>query len=93
MSDYNTNEKMAIFNSRKLDTGKTWILFLLFGWSHGSMGKVGTQILFYLTAGGLGIWALRRLFKLNSKMREHNKNIAIEIGLEHKDMLVLGLLK
>lgn len=92
MTDYTTSEKMAMYNNRKLDTGKTWLLFLLFGWSHGAMGKVGTQILFYCTCGGVGIWALRRLFKLGKKMKEYNKNIALEIGLTHKDMSALGLL-
>lgn len=52
-----------------------WILFLFLGWSYGSMGAMGKQILFYLTLGGLGIWMLIRLFTLNGAIREYNQSI------------------
>lgn len=46
MSDYNKNEKLSFYNNRKVDSGKMWILFILFGWSYGSMGQMGKQIFF-----------------------------------------------
>ena len=82
---------LYFYNSRKLDTGITWLLFLLFGWSYGSMGSMGKQILFYLTLGGLGIWALYVLFTLNSKIREYNKKAALEVGITTEDLFKLGL--
>ena len=79
------------YNSRKLDKGITWLTFLLFGWSYGSMGKMGKQILFYLTLGGLGLWFLYVLFTLNSKIREFNKTQAVEAGITNEDLFRLGL--
>lgn len=56
-------------------------------------GKIGIQILFYLTLGGFGIWALIRLFTLNSAIREYNYNVAKEVGLSEEDIKQLGLIK
>jgi len=91
MSEYSSSEKISIFNARKLDTSKIWMLFLFFGWSYGSMGSMGKQILFYCTLGGASLWTIYRLFTLNGKMKEYNKKIAFEIGLNHKDIAMLGL--
>lgn len=83
---------LYFYNSRKLDTGITWLLFLLFGWSYGSMGSMGKQILFYLTLGGLGLWFLYVLFTLNSKIRKYNKKAALEAGVPADDLVKLGLI-
>lgn len=91
MSDYSTSDKINLYNSRKLDATKMWILFLFLGWSYGSMGAMGKQILYYITGGGIGIWALYRLFTLNGKIKQYNKNIALEVGLEGNDLIKLGL--
>ena len=47
--------KEAIYNGRKVSKSKTWLLFLFLGWSYGSIDKIGKQILFYVTAGGLRV--------------------------------------
>ena len=80
------------YNSQKLDNSKTWLLFLLLGWSYGSMGKMGKQILFYLTAGGLGLWTLYRIFTLGSSIKKYNKKIAVNCGLSSEDIIKLGLI-
>jgi len=91
MSELSTSDKLSIFNSRKLDGTKIWILFLFLGWSYGSMEAMGKQILYYLTLGGLGIWVFYRLFTLNGAIRKFNKKIAIEIGIEENEIQKLGL--
>lgn len=68
------------------------MLFLFLGWSYGSLGKIGTQILFYLTLGGLGLWTFIRLFTLNSAIKEYNRKIATEVGLTTDEMKSIGLL-
>ena len=83
--------KEAIYNGRKLSKSKTWLLFLFFGWSYGTFDKIGKQILFYCTAGGLGLWTLYLFFTLNKKVKEHNKKIALECGFEVTDLLKHGL--
>ena len=54
--------KEVIYNRRKVSKSKAWLLFLFFGWSYGSFNKPGKQILFYLTAGGLGLWTIIFIF-------------------------------
>ena len=83
--------KEAIYNGRKVSKSKTWLLFLFLGWSYGAMDKIGKQILFYCTAGGLGLWTLYLFFTLNKKVKEHNKKIALECGFEVTDLLKHGL--
>ena len=90
MSEINT-QNLMIYNSRKKDSLTMWLLFLFLGWSYGSLGKMGLQILFYLTLGGLGIWTLVRLFTLNGAIKDYNRTVAIEVGLTADDILKLGL--
>ena len=85
-------ESIQFYQSRKADTGITWILFLFLGWSYGSLGSMVKQIFYYLTAGGLGIWALYVLFTLNSKIKKHNLQIAKECGCTNREIEKLGLL-
>jgi len=91
MSDYNRNEKLSFYNERKMESGKTWILFLFLGWFYGSVGQMGKQILFYLTLGGLGIWTFYLLFTLSGKIKTHNRDVAKQVGLNQEDLVMLGL--
>ena len=70
---------------------EVWILFLFLGWSYGSLDKMGMQILFYVTLGGLGVWALIRLFTLNGAIKAYNRKIAEQIGLESHELEILNL--
>ncbi len=58
MSDYDKNTKLMMYNSNKLNPSTMWILFLLLGWSYGSMDPMVKQVFYYLTFGGFGFWAL-----------------------------------
>jgi len=84
-------DKILIYNQRSVNTTTIWLLFLFLGWSYGSMDQVGKQILFYLTLGGLGIWTLVRLFTLNGAIKDYNKKIAAEVGMDNQEMASLGL--
>tara|TARA_B100001142_G_C13915641_1_gene493424 strand:+ start:205 stop:477 length:273 start_codon:yes stop_codon:yes gene_type:complete len=90
MSQSNT-ENLLIYNARKASSATMWILFLFLGWSYGSLGSMVKQIFYYLTLGGLGLWALYRLFTLNGAIKKYNRKIATEIGLSAEDILKLGL--
>ena len=83
--------KIMIYQSRKADPTTVWLLFIFLGWSYGSLGKVGLQILFYLTVGGLGIWTLVRLFTLSGAIKDYNRKIATEVGLDNEERLSLGV--
>lgn len=83
--------KLFIYESRRAKPGTIWLLFIFLGWSYGSLGQIGTQILYYLTLGGLGIWTLIRLFTLSGAIKEYNRKIAMEIGMDNSELAQLGL--
>ena len=80
-----------IYNDRKANSSTIWVLFLFLGWSYGSLDKIGTQILFYLTLGGFGLWALIRLFTLSGAIKDYNRKIAGQVGLTSEQMISMGL--
>lgn len=84
--------KLLAYESRKANTTTIWLLFLFLGWSYGSLDKIGIQILYYVTFGGLGIWALVRLFTLNGSIKTYNRRMAGQVGLNNQDMATLNLL-
>ena len=84
-------ENLMIYEATKLNSTVIWLLFLFLGWSYGSMDKVGMQILYYVTLGGFGFWALVRLFTLNSAIKEYNRKKAILANLSSKQMIAMGL--
>jgi hypothetical protein len=86
------NDKLLAFNSRKANSTNIWLLFLFLGWSYGSLGKIGIQILYYFTLGGFGVWVLIRLFTLNGAIKKYNRTIANELKMEAEDMNLLNLM-
>lgn len=85
------NNKLMLYETRKAKSSTIWLLFLFLGWSYGSLDKIGLQILYYVSIGGFGLWALIRLFTLNGAIKEYNKKIAAQIGLDNQEMSSLGL--
>ena len=83
--------KIMIFQSRKANPTTVWLLFIFLGWSYGSLGKVGIQILYYFTLGGLGIWTLVRLFTLSGSIKDFNRQIAAQVGLNDEEKMSLGV--
>jgi hypothetical protein len=84
-------DKQFAYQQRALTPTSIWLLFLFLGWSYGSMGSMGKQILYYITFGGFLMWALYRLFTLNAEIRKYNKQIAIECGFSNYEIMQLGL--
>ena len=84
--------KLLAYESRRANPSTIWLLFIFLGWSYGSLDKIGLQILFYCTLGGLGIWTLIRLFTLNGAIKTYNRGIAKQVGLDTAEMSTLNLL-
>jgi hypothetical protein len=87
----NDSANLLLVQNQFLKPSTAWLLFLFLGWSYGSMGKMGMQILFYLTLGGFGLWALIRLFTLNGAIRDYNREIAVRNGLNVEQMRMVGV--
>ena len=78
--------KYSIFNNRKVNRYVVWIMFLFFGWSYGMMNQSTKQLIYYLTLGGCGLWTLYILFTLNRKIKRHNVGIAVDLGMDIKEL-------
>lgn len=52
--------------------GVAYLLWFLLGAHYAYLGKWGTQILYWVTLGGLGIWAIIDLFTLGGKVETYN---------------------
>ena len=85
-------ENYAVYNAQALNEGNVWVMFLLLGWSYGSMNKIVKQIFYYLTLGGCGVWTIYRLFTLGGAIKRYNKDLALRCGMSTEDMVKLGLL-
>ena len=85
-------ENQAIYNTKKLSRTNMWLAFLFLGWSYGSLGSTGKQLLFYMTLGGFGVWSFYVLFTLNSKIKAHNTKLAVMLGMDKQEMLANGLI-
>ena len=84
--------KLMAYESRKASTTKVWMQFLIFGWSYGSLNKIGLQILFYITFGCFGIWTMVRFFTLSGSIKKYNRRVAAQVGLSLQEMATLNLL-
>ena len=84
--------KLLLYDAMKLDPTKMLLLHIFLGWSYGSMGQTGTQVLFYCTLGGLGVWSLIRCFTVSKDVKAYNRQKALEVGIRQSEFLKLGLI-
>ena len=84
-------DKQFVYQERSIKKSNAWLMFLLLGWSYGSYDKMGKQIFYYLTLGGLGLWAIYKLFTLNRDIKDWNNKIAHQVGFTNEEMMSLGL--
>lgn len=62
-------------------TGTAYVFWFLIGSHYGYLDNWGTQLLFWLTAGGVMIWFLIDLFRIPSLVKKHNaKQMAAAIN-------------
>ncbi len=66
--------------SKMKSTGIAYVCWFILGIHYAYLGKWGWQILYWITAGGLGIWAIVDLFLMPSKVGNYNRNIANQIA-------------
>lgn len=57
------------------NTGTAYLLLIFLLSHYAYFGKWGKQILFWLTLGGLGLWALIELFRVPEHVRNYNRPI------------------
>ena len=65
--------------SKMKSSGIAYLCWFFVGCHYAYLGRWGLQILFWITAGGLGVWYFLDLFLIPGKVNRHNKRIADEI--------------
>jgi len=72
--------------SKVKSTGTAYLFWFFLGAHYAYLGKWGIQILYWITLGGVGIWALIDLFTMSEKVDRHNATIFQQIEeIEKKD--------
>ena len=72
-------EFLEEYRRRRKSTGVAYLLWFIFGLQYGYLGRWGLQVVYWLTAGGVGIWALILLFFIPSLVRNYNKDVSIDV--------------
>jgi len=72
--------------SKVKSTGTAYLFWFLFGAHYAYLGNWGLQILYWLTLGGVGIWAIIDLFTMSGKVTKYNAAIFQQIeAIEKKE--------
>ncbi len=79
LSAQKQEEFVEEFKRKTKSSGVGYVLWLLLGWHYAYLRKWGMQFLFWLTAGGLVIWWLIDAFRIPGMVRDHNKDIAVDV--------------
>lgn len=74
-----------LLQSQLKSTGTAYLFFFLLGAHYIYLGQIGKQLLFWITFGGIGIWALIDLFTLGSKVDNANAPILKKISDLERD--------
>ncbi|RNI29245.1 TM2 domain-containing protein [Rufibacter latericius] len=72
------NDFFTQYVQRKKSTGFAYLLWVFFGLHYAYVNRWGLQFLFWITAGGLGIWWLVDLFRMPGIVRRYNHKQALE---------------
>ena len=79
--------------SKIRNVGIAYVLFFIAGAHYAYLNRWGTQIIFWLTFGGLGIWWLIDIFRLANMVYDFNDPIFDELDWieeqEHQEYLEL----
>lgn len=67
-------------------SGTAYLCWFFFGCHYAYLNLWLLQILYWISFGGLGIWALIDLFHIPSKIDQHNKQVSMRIeAIEKKE--------
>lgn len=81
---------MSEYRRRRKSAFVATLLWLLLGWHYAYFGKWGIQILYWLSFGGLLIWALIDLFRISAQTKAVNADIAIDVMKDLKAISGVG---
>lgn len=76
-----------LYTSRRKTKRMGYISGLILGWHYLYMGKVGMQIVFWLTGGGLLIWWIIDMLRMPMIISKHNNDVAVETLKDTKALI------
>ena len=76
LTDEQQERFVEAFKSRYKRTGVAYTLFLLCGCHYAYMNRWGLQVIWWLTLGGLGVWAVIDLFRIPRLVNQYNDEVA-----------------
>jgi len=79
-----TTNKHALQGKLK-SSGTAYLFWFLLGAHYAYLGRWGLQLLFWVTLGGLGVWAIIDLFLIGGKVEAYNASIYNQIDKIEKD--------
>lgn len=72
MKNLTEQERMYVLTANKKDTGVAYLCWFFFGVHYFYLNKPLTNIIYWLTLGGLGIWAIIDLFRIPTMVQARN---------------------
>ena len=66
-------------------TNSAYLFWFFLGAHYAYLGRWGVQFLYWITIGGLGIWALIDLFTMKNKVEKHNAPVFEQLEKLEKD--------
>ena len=81
VAQMDTASQNAFFNEyerKKKKVSIGYVAWMVCGWHYFYVKKTGLQVVYYLTAGGFGLWAIADLFRMPSIIRDSNESAARE---------------
>lgn len=63
------------YDSRRKSGGLAYVLWFPFGFHYLYLGQIGLQLLYWLTFGGFGFWAIIDLFRIPAMVGRKNEEI------------------
>jgi hypothetical protein len=68
------------YTRNKKSLGLAYLFLIIVFWAHyGYLKKWGLQVIFWVTAGGIGIWWLIDIFRLPGLVKNYNTELAIHM--------------
>ena len=65
--------------SQMKSTGMAYVMWVLLGAHYAYLGRWGVQVLYWITLGGLGVWAVIDLFRIPGLVGDHNWEVAQDL--------------
>jgi hypothetical protein len=72
------------YEHRKKSGLIAYLLWFFFGFHYLYLGKIGIQLIYWLTVGGFGFWAFIDLFRIPRMIERRNEDILRELMAQYR---------